>query len=246
MPVHKEIVKKRYNSWERGYDERLRGRLAGFRAMYKRAQDILERNGSLQEKTLLDIGCGTGKFLMGLAMKNSDSRFFGIDIAENMVENARQISQEYHINNLEFKLGDSANLDFEDNFFDYVTSLISFHYWDHDKAISEIKRVLKPEGKILIADHKIGITGRGANKIYSKRQLRELFEKKGFIDVKHHIPATSRLYGLIPTCIGITSLTLGNIFDSYFGYFGICPLSIGLASLFPIIQNQMITARVKK
>lgn len=248
MIERKEVVKERYNTWPRDYDKSIKGRLAGFRAMYKQAYKILEKNyfnsEKIEGKKLLDIGCGTGVFLQSLASKYQNSYFYGIDIAETMIKNAKEQNS---FKNLEFKVGNVSNLEFQDNEFDYVTSLISLHYWEHDKAVSEIRRVLKPQGKILIADHKIAISGKGYEKIFSKKELKKFFEKNGFINVKHHCPAPLRLYGLIPATLGTGMIASSYIFQiPIIDFVGIPFLAAGMVSLFPLIQNQMITVEVRK
>lgn len=248
MIERKEIVKSRYNKWPKDYDKTLRGRLAGFRAMYKQASKILEKNyfnsEKIEGKKLLDIGCGTGVFLRKLASKYPNSYFCGIDTAEEMIKNA---NEQNNFKNLEFRVGDVSNLEFQDNEFNHITSLISLHYWEHDKAVSEIRRVLKPQGKILIADHKIAISGKGYEKIFSKKELKELFENHGFINVKHYYPSPSRFYGLIPTVLGAGMIASHYAFQiPTVDYVGIPFFVAGVASLFPLLHNQMITAEVRK
>jgi len=54
-------------------------------------------------------------------------------------------------NLMKFKLHDVENLPFESNYFDTVVDTFSLQsYYDRSKAISEIKRVLKPGGKLLV------------------------------------------------------------------------------------------------
>ncbi len=245
MEKNKEVVRKRFNKWPKEYDETFFGWVKGYQAVYKQASKLLD--GKLHDKKVLDIGCGTGIFLTGLAETYPSSYFVGIDVSDNMILTANERNKKSKLENLEFKLGDSANLSFEDNSFDYVTSLISLHYWEHDKAIPEIKRVLKPDGKILIADNSKPISGKGATKIYDKEELKELFESHGFKNIKHHLSAPSRLWGLLPLAVGTGIVATKYAFKiPYIDYIGIPFIAGGIASITPLWLFQMITADVKK
>lgn len=95
-------------------------------------------------KKLLDISCGNGfllkaAFLMGLET-------FGVDISEEAVKNAKQVSPKSFI-----FVGKGENLKFEDETFDYITCLGSLeHFLDMNKGIKEMKRVAKDNALLCI------------------------------------------------------------------------------------------------
>lgn len=96
-------------------------------------------------KKILDIGCGTGNHLKFLAENNFDT--YGIDISPSAVN----ISKDFLFkNNLQanVKVSDSSNLQYEDNFFDYVIDRASITHnpFNFEKCISEVHRVLKKDG----------------------------------------------------------------------------------------------------
>lgn len=102
-----------------------------------------------QQKSLrvLDIGCGTGSFVR--AISDIVDVAHGVDLSQGMVEQARRRSKDPRI---QFSKIDGPQLPFPDNSFDVVTSVLSFRYLDWDPIVSEILRVLKPGGQIMIID----------------------------------------------------------------------------------------------
>lgn len=104
--------------------------------------------------SVLDVGCGNGR-LYQLFEKKSSSReqgtvsFTGIDISDGLIKIARENNPE-----CKFVVGDMRKLSFGDGSFDVVYSLVAFHHLpDHEsqlQALSEMKRVLKPGGKIVL------------------------------------------------------------------------------------------------
>ena len=101
-----------------------------------------------QALRLLDIGCGNGALL---AQLSSGIRFgVGIDASGKMIASA---SKRFgSIENLEFKQVSKPVLPFKDQSFDLVISFMSFRYLDWDPIMREIRRVLAPNGRILIVD----------------------------------------------------------------------------------------------
>ncbi len=103
----------------------------------------------------LDIGCGTGISTFELAKKcNRKGQFYGVDLSPKMIEHARQTANRHGFDNCMFSQGDAEDLDFPDSTFNLVTSCYTYHFiLDKRKALSEMYRVLKPEGKIALLYH---------------------------------------------------------------------------------------------
>lgn len=97
---------------------------------------------------LLDIGCGNGALLH--ALRDRLAYGAGVDESAAMIEKARQRNAGQP--HLEFKTVNSPALPFADASFDVAISLMSFRYLDWDPLLSELKRVVKPGGKLLIVD----------------------------------------------------------------------------------------------
>jgi ubiquinone/menaquinone biosynthesis C-methylase UbiE len=92
---------------------------------------------------ILDIGCGNGR-----NMKNLNYNFYGVDNCSNFIELAKQVSSNVF-------LSDMTKLEFHDDFFDAIISIASFHHLSNNErridCLKEMKRVLKPNGKILLS-----------------------------------------------------------------------------------------------
>ena len=100
---------------------------------------------------VLDVACGPGIIACEFAKKVT--HVMGIDITPAMIEEARNLQRERKIDNIHWKLGDVNNLPFEDNLFSLVVTRYSFHHLIEPKQVlEEMKRVCKPNGKILIID----------------------------------------------------------------------------------------------
>ena len=97
---------------------------------------------------LLDIGCGNGALLH--ALRDRLAYGAGVDESAAMIEKARQRNAGQP--HLEFTTVNSPALPFADASFDVAISLMSFRYLDWDPLLSELKRVVKPGGKLLIVD----------------------------------------------------------------------------------------------
>lgn len=103
---------------------------------------------------VLDLGCGAGTdTLVAAQMVGPEGRVTGIDMTSEMLAKARVAADEMGQENVEFVEGEAERLPFTDASFDVVISngvidLIP----DKDAVFSELFRVLKPAGRIQIAD----------------------------------------------------------------------------------------------
>lgn len=101
-----------------------------------------------KEITVVDIGCGNGALLKELSPRIRNG--IGLDISSGILERARTFTS--GIPNLEFKQLNGPQLPMEDHSVDVFISMLSFRYLDWDPLMDEIKRVLKPGGKVMIID----------------------------------------------------------------------------------------------
>jgi ubiquinone/menaquinone biosynthesis C-methylase UbiE len=93
--------------------------------------------------TVLELGCGNGKNML----YRNDLDFIGIDISKEQVNICNKKKLNCSVSNI-------TNLLFEDNKFDYMICIATYHHLDNDidrqRCLNEIYRTLKPNGKILI------------------------------------------------------------------------------------------------
>ena len=98
--------------------------------------------------TMLEVACGTG--LVALKVAERASKVYGIDISSPMIEEAKKKKKEKKINNVEFSVEDAYALPFDNGMFDTVICCSALHNMvNPEKALSEMNRVLKPEGRLI-------------------------------------------------------------------------------------------------
>lgn len=138
-----------YNKWAPTYED---AKVQSVRdKLFQRKLNWLVGRG-VEAKRILDIGCGTGAFLRMAARRFPDAELVGVDVAENMIEVAREKAD--GIDQLTFQVAPAEKLPFEDGEFDLVVSTICFHHWlSRREGVAEISRVLSPGGHLAIADH---------------------------------------------------------------------------------------------
>ena len=100
---------------------------------------------------VLDVATGTGNLAM--ALSPHVKRVVGLDITPGMLELGVQAAQERGIGNITNHVGDVEHLPFRYSPFNVVTCRFSFHHFPEPlKSISEMARVLKTGGKLVIED----------------------------------------------------------------------------------------------
>ena len=105
------------------------------------------------EGTVLDIGCGPGQLAIFLGKRLPGLKILGLDVNADMIAAARKHGLDTSVGNIDFYLGDVHLLPFEDDSIDLVVSTFSLHHWQNAAvALREIRRVLKPGGRLLLVD----------------------------------------------------------------------------------------------
>ena len=103
----------------------------------------------------LDLGSGPGFLAAEMAAEVGPSgRISGIDISETMVAMAQEHCSAAGLDGrVDFQLGDVTELPFPDESFDAAVSTQVYEYVsDLDDAIAEVRRVLKPGGRLIVVD----------------------------------------------------------------------------------------------
>lgn len=108
----------------------------------------------LNPKLVLDVATGTADVAIMTAQILQPKRIIGIDISDGMLELGRRKIEKLKLGNLiELLNGDSETINFDDNSFDAVTVAFGVRNFQHlEKGLSEIKRVLKPGGKLVVLE----------------------------------------------------------------------------------------------
>jgi len=104
--------------------------------------------------TVLDIGCGAGvDSLVAGHLAGPDGRVVGLDVTEAMIERSRAHQARLGLANVTFQVGEAEALPFPDASFDAVISNGVFNLTlNKEKALHEAHRVLKPGGRLMLAD----------------------------------------------------------------------------------------------
>ena len=118
----------------------------------------------------LDVGTGTGAAALAIAERFPTARVVGVDIAPEMVEQARRKARDR--GNLSFEVGDASALPYDDASFDLVTAANMIPFFD------ELARVVRPGGTLVVA-FSLG----SATPIYvPSERMREALGARGFTE----------------------------------------------------------------
>ena len=147
----KEQVAQMFDNISENYDGLNRVISLGIDIKWRKK--VVEIVGKNNPKQILDIATGTGDLAIMMAKLNPD-RIVGLDISSGMLEVGKQkIAAANLSNKIEMIVADSEEMPFEDNTFDAIT--VSFgvrNFANLDKGITEIARVLKHNGVLVILE----------------------------------------------------------------------------------------------
>lgn len=194
MDMHSEKIRKKYNRAARFYD--ILETPMEMMALREWRIDLMKG----LEGNILEIGVGTGK---NIEYYPDDISITAIDFSEGMLQKAREKAEKYNKNVTLIQM-DAQDMKFPDNTFDTIfTTCVYCSVPDPVKGLKEMRRVCKPNGKIIMIEHvrsemwllgavmdilnPIVVTTYGAN---INRKTVENIYKSGFTDVN-----SNNLYG---------------------------------------------------
>ena len=142
---HVERIRAQFTRQAETYAEMSQTReQAGLRGLVKLA-------GARPEDRVLDVACGPGFLTMAFARACASAR--GIDATPAFVERARRVAAESGVANVSFATGDVNALPERDGSYDVVACRAAFHHFpDPARVLSEMARVARPRGTLLVAD----------------------------------------------------------------------------------------------
>jgi ubiquinone/menaquinone biosynthesis C-methylase UbiE len=190
----REIASRRlFDRWARSYD---RGRISGW---FQYTQQLAIDNLVLEpDSRVLDVGCGTGHATLTLAPLLPDGLACGMDISSAMVAAARGKTPGDIGDRVGFIQASSAALPYGDERFDHVMCTNSFHHYpDPLGALTEMRRVLRPGGQLVIFenapdlsfyakvwDRVLRLVEKGHVRYYASQELGEMITRSGFGEVE--------------------------------------------------------------
>lgn len=191
MAYDKVQAAEEFARWSESYDRCiLQWLLFGpsHRAMIKRLRSV---SGG-RPLRILDVGCGTGLFASRVREALPNSVVYGIDLVSGMLEKGKP-RWDFHAGTVFPVQGDSERLPFDAGSFDVVACANSFHHYPRqDRAVAEMRRVLKPGGHLMVIDgyrdapwgwliYDVCVAGvEGDVHHASARRFRELMSQAGF------------------------------------------------------------------
>ena len=141
--AQKEI--EHFNRWSRTYEDSWIQRFV--EPVHKDMLSVITKQLSVP-RSVLDVGCGTGRLLRKAAALWPSAQLIGVDPATGMVDIARQRTQGATIH-----LAGAESLPLADSPVDVALSSISFHHWrDQAAGVREIARVLCSGGCFCLTD----------------------------------------------------------------------------------------------
>jgi ubiquinone/menaquinone biosynthesis C-methylase UbiE len=139
--------------WARGYDWLISLLMFGREQQVRQA--ILEIAGISPGERLVDVGCGTGTMALAAKARVGETGVVqGVDASEEMVARAKEKCARAGLD-VAFDVASAQRLPFEDGRFDVAVGSLMLHHLTAEgrrQALEEMKRVLKPGGRLLIVE----------------------------------------------------------------------------------------------
>ena len=158
-------------------------------------QILIELSKVCIDDAVLDVACGPG--MVACEFAKHARHVTGIDITPAMIEQAEKRQRELSLENLTWAVGDAVPLPYADNSFSLVITRYSFHHLlAPNKALAEMIRVCRPDGRVMVADVAVDSD---KSEFYDRLEIMRdpshthaltheefatLFKKSGFLDCR--------------------------------------------------------------
>lgn len=181
--LQEEKLQKNWTTSSSGYSKNIEKELSCFKRQAW-TDLILSSSGKDGKMKILDVGTGPGFF--AIIMSLAGHEVTAVDCTQAMLDEAKS-NADRHGATADFLLSDTQELPFSDNSFDLVISRnVAWTIIDAEKAYKEWRRVLRPNGRVLIFDANWNI--RLFNEEKRKEYERDLAEaKRLYPDCQVHV-----------------------------------------------------------
>ena len=153
----KEQVAQMFDTISGNYDGLNKIISLGTDATWKKK--ILQMVKQLHPTSILDIATGTGDLAI-LFAETTATEIIGLDISQGMLDmGKKKISDKNLDSKIQMVLGDGEKIPYSDNYFDVITVAYGVRNFENlEKGLSEILRVLKPNGTFIILETSVPTT----------------------------------------------------------------------------------------
>ncbi len=160
----------------------------------------LKAFGIHEDNIVADLGAGTGYYSVALGHIVTRGKVYAVEINKDFLETIKHKVKEAHLNNVEILWGNvekRGGTKIKDGVIDAViASNILFQVEDRENFILEIKRILRPRGRVLLIDWSSDSPLMGSKHAVPEREALRIFEKENFI-LERRIDAGEHHYGMI-------------------------------------------------
>ena len=133
-----------------GYDEHMKSNIEGASKFYNFTAALLPME---KDKSILDLGCGTGLELEEYFQMNPHAKVTGIDLTEAMLETLKAKFPDKDITTI---CGSYFDVNFGEEVFDATVSVESLHHFTKEQKIplyKKLNKALKPGGYFILTDY---------------------------------------------------------------------------------------------
>ena len=153
MTIEKGAIEA-FKAWAVTYDKTVSKELERYAGItHQGVLDCLLQLAQLKNgNSILDVGTGTGLVAIRCALEMEEGQIIGVDVTPEMLARAVLNAENVGLGRLQFALASAMSLPYPDNQFDVVLSSLALHHTTVSHSLDEMVRVLKPGGRIAIAD----------------------------------------------------------------------------------------------
>lgn len=172
--------------------------------MFADPSKIIDQLEITRNLVVADLGAGTGFYTLAIArkLKGGEGRVYAVEVQRDLLKHIEELAKKESLHNIDYVWGNiekRGGTKIRENVADIViASNILFQVEDRNGFVEEAKRILKPEGKLLLVDwsESYGGMGPNANSVVTALNAESLFEKVGFKKIKN-FDAGAHHYGII-------------------------------------------------
>lgn len=158
-----------------------------------------------EQDHILEIGFGNGKYIADIIKRIKGTHVCGIDYSDTMVQAATKLNKAFiKQGRVQIKQGDIEKIPFDDSMFNKIFSVNTIYFWSRPiLALRDIRRVLKPGGRLVISFRSREIMTERASDDY---------------DFKLYTPAAEEIENLL-TKTGYSSIRIEHFIDKSIDYY---------------------------